>query len=336
MKLFIKEHIGLILLQCIQFLFILSILLLSGFRDYPILFYTLLIGFFLLLIYLIFHYYNRRHVYHKLSINPRDLQEMLEKTDPAPISEAFDQLMKTQYQLFMGYLKESEDDRTHHLKFIDRWVHQMKTPLSVIELYAQEMDEPESSSIREETDRLKNGLNTVLYMARMRTIQEDFQIKPVRLEAIVQEVNRANKRLFIRNEVYPHVDIRNNLTVETDEKWLYFIIDQLLHNAVKYTAAKSNRIHVNLYKRSGSAVLEVTDFGVGIPVHDQKRLFQAFYTGDNGRNFRESTGMGLYLTKEVADYLGHTIEVDSVVDAGTTFRICFSRTQTLHSNLTLL
>ena len=73
---------------------------------------------------------------------------------------------------------------------MDRWVHQMKTPLSVIELTAQTLDEPESLSIREEMDRMRNGLNTVLYMARLRTIEEDFQIKPVNLSKLVHEMIR--------------------------------------------------------------------------------------------------------------------------------------------------
>ncbi len=86
---------------------------------------------------------------------------------------------------------------------MDQWVHQMKTPLSVIELTAQNLDEPESSSIREETERMKTGLNTILYMARLRTIEQDFRIKPVALADIVHEVNRENKRFYIRSQVYP-------------------------------------------------------------------------------------------------------------------------------------
>lgn len=330
MKLFLKEHTLLIIIQVIQLSLISLILFLSGFRDYSNLMYAVLISFFLLFCYLAFHYYQRRHVYQKLSKRATDLEQLLEKTDDVPIGQAFDYIMKTQYQLLMEQLKTAEDDQTNHLKFIDRWVHQMKTPLSVIELTAQELDEPESSNIREETERIKNGLNTVLYMARMRTIQDDFQIKPVELEKIIHDVNQDNKRFYIRNDVYPHITIKaKNVKVETDEKWLFFILDQLLHNAVKYTAGRSKRIDLVVYKRAGAAVLEITDYGVGIPKHDKKRIFQAFYTGDNGRKFRESTGMGLYLAKEVTDYLGHRIEVESTVDVGTTFRICFTKTQTI-------
>lgn len=326
----IKEHAGFIFIQCLQVALFSLIIFLSGFRDYSILLYGVFISFFLLFSYLTFYYHRRRRMYKKLSACSTDLQQLLEQTDETPIGEALDHLTKSYYQVFMTQLKRAEDDQANHLIFIDRWVHQMKTPLSVIELTAKELDEPESSNIREETERLKNGLHTVLYMARMRTIQEDFQIKPVKLKNLIQEVNQENKRFYIRHEVYPHIMIKNeNIAVETDEKWLFFILDQLLHNAVKYTAGRSNRIDISVSKKAGAAVLGIADYGVGIPSHDIKRIFQAFFTGDNGRKFRESTGMGLYLTKEVTDYLGHRLEVESTVDLGTTFRIYFTKTQTL-------
>lgn len=325
MKLFLKEHTGFILLQCVQLIIFSLIIYLSGFDQLATLLYGLLISVFLLVCYLTYYYYTRRHLYKKLSERTTDLQQLLEKTDPTPLSEAFDDLMKNHYQLLMAQLKSIEADQANHLKFIDRWVHQMKTPLSVIDLIAKELDEPESSNIREENERLKNGLNTVLYMARMRTVQEDFQIKPVQLEKLIQTVNQENKRFFIRNNVYPHLTSNQDThTVETDEKWLFFILEQLLHNAVKYTAKRSTRVDIAIYQVAEKTILEVTDYGIGIPEHDIKRIFQAFYTGDRGREFRESTGMGLYLAKEVADYLGHELKVTSIIDEGTTFTITFT------------
>lgn len=330
MKLFFKEHRLLVVVQCLQFIFFSLILILSGFEDYKMLLYGVFISLFFLLCYLVYHYYSRRHVYKKISERPEHLDELLERTDDVPLGEALDELMKVQYQLYMDRLQTAEDLQAKHLKFIDRWVHQMKTPLSVIELTAQDLDEPESSNVREETERLKKGLHTVLNMARLRTIEKDFHIQPVELEALVHEVNQENKRFYIRNHVYPYLDVQVvGVTVETDEKWLFFILDQLLQNAVKYSTGFSQRINLNIYKVDGAAVLEVIDYGVGIPEHDLKRIFQAFYTGDNGRQFRESTGMGLYLTKEVADYLGHTLEVVSDVQQGTTFRIHFTKSQTV-------
>lgn len=330
MKLFLKENSGYIVIQCLQIILFSLIILLGGFDEYALLAYGIFISFSLFVCYLAFRYYRRRHVYKKLTNRPKQIRELIESTDPVPIGEALDQYNKYQYHLYVDHLKQAVDEQKNHLKFIDLWVHQMKTPLSVIELTAKELDEPDSSNIREETGALQNGLNTILYMARMRTIQEDFQIKPVLLESIIKEVNQANKRLYIRNRVYPYLVIKHdNLTVETDEKWLYFILEQLLHNAVKYTNGKNNRIDIVISKMNASAVIEITDHGVGIPLYDQKRIFHAFYTGDNGRRFRESTGMGLYLTKEVCNYLNHRIEVESIVDRGTTFRLYFTETQTI-------
>lgn len=221
----------------------------------------------------------------------------------------------------IAHLNKKQDE--HHA-FLDRWIHQMKTPVSVIELLAQDLDEPESSDLREETERLKTGLNTVLYMARFRSVQTDFHIKQINLVDIVNRVNNDNKRLFIRNKIYPEVKEQiKNVQIESDEKWLFFILSQIIQNAIKYSANEADTILIEIDNVSGKGVCQITDYGVGIPLEDKRRLFDMFFTGENGRKFRESTGVGLYLVKEVADYLGHEIEVDSTVGEGTTFRIVF-------------
>src|SRR5699024_3545534 len=275
-------------------------------------------------------YATRKTFYQHLQKPFETLEESLRKEGNAPIVEALEELLKTQYKLYVKKINEIDKNKEDHFTFIDRWVHQMKTPLSVIELTAQNLDEPESSNIRKETERMKTGLNTVLYMARLRTIEQDFRVKPVRLDSLIHEVSQENKRFFIRNDVYPKLEQeREGITVESDEKWLLFIFTQLIQNAVKYSTGKSKKIIISLYERNGEAICDVRDFGIGIPLEDRKRLFQAFFTGENGRKYRESTGMGLFLVKEVTDYLGHTVEVESVVGKGTTFRVIFSPEQNI-------
>jgi signal transduction histidine kinase len=329
-KLFLKDHQLLIVLQLLQFGLVFLILWLAGYRDVRILLYVIFLGIFLLSCFLVYRYVTRRPLYERLNRPMTTLDESLEKTGQEPMAEALDDLLKSQYRLYEHRIEETEAKKEEHLTFIDRWVHQMKTPLSVIELTAQTLDEPESSSLREETERIKTGLSTVLYMARLRTIEQDFRITPVLLEHLVQEVNNENKRFFIRNKVYPKLkQERPGITVESDEKWLLFIMTQLIQNAVKYSAGKSQHVEISLYEREGSAIFEVEDFGAGIPIEDQNRVFHAFYTGENGRNYRESTGMGLFLVKEVTDYLGHEIEMKSTVGKGTIFRIVFSPAQNI-------
>lgn len=330
MKLFIKDHQLLTALQVIQFSLVFLVLWLDGYRDIQTLFYAIFLGLFLFSCYLVYHYVTRKAYYKRLEQPMKSLDESLQETGQVPIAEALDQLLKSQYRLYEHRIGEAEAKKDEHMTFIDRWVHQMKTPLSVIDLTAQDLDEPDSSNIREETERIKTGLSTVLYMARLRTIEQDFRIKPVVLEDIVRDVNRENKRFFIRNEVYPQLEKqRPQITVESDEKWLLFMMTQLIQNAVKYSAGISRQMIISLYERKGSAIFEVTDFGVGIPEEDQNRIFHAFYTGENGRKYRESTGMGLFLVKEVADYLGHEIEMESIVGQKTTFRILFSPAQNI-------
>lgn len=330
MRLFMRERILLIIVQCLQFSSIILIFWLDGFRNLHLAIYVVFLSFFFLGIYLAYDYYRHRQFYKRLSEPLDTLDASLEEIEEAPLSMALNGLLKGQYNLFQQHIQEAERGQEEHLLFMDRWVHQMKTPLSVIELMAEDLDEPDSSNMREETERMKTGLNTVLYMARLRTIEQDFHIKPVVLAQIVHEVNQENRRFYIRNQVYPQLkQEKEGITVQTDEKWLFFIISQLINNAVKYSAGKSNKIMISLYEKEQSAILEVTDFGIGIPDTDIKRIFNAFYTGESGRKYRESTGMGLYLIKKVADYLEHQIEIDTAVNEGTSFRIIFTSSQNL-------
>lgn len=324
MKLFLREHVLLIFVQIVQFTTIIGIFWLAGFRQVEIALYSLFLGVFFLVCYLIYYYIRRRKVYKRLSVPVRTLDETMQELDDVAIAKALHQLLKTQYNLFQNQLMDMGKKQEEHMIFMDRWIHQMKTPLSVIELMAKDLEEPDSSSFREETDRLKTGLNMVLYMARLRTIKQDFHIKKVNLLKLIQEVNQDNKRLFIRNNIYPEVkEEQAGIIVESDEKWLFFMITQFIHNAVKYSVKQSNKIMITIWKRGDQSVLEIKDFGVGIPKEDMKRIFDPFYTGVNGRNFRESTGVGLFLVKEVAEYLGHRLEVESEVGQGATFRIIF-------------
>lgn len=330
MKLFLREHLLLIIFQLIQSVMIPVLFWLDGYRGIGVSIYAIFLSLVFLTAFLIYSYISRKNYYQRLQHPMETLDESLGTIGRAPVSEALDGLLHAQYRLYQEELQRAEDRRDEHLLFMDRWVHQMKTPLSVIELTAQTLDEPESSSIREETDRMRNGLNTVLYMARLRTIAEDFLIKPVILSKLVHEVNQDNKRYYIRNEIFPQLrEERPEIKVATDEKWLFFMLTQIIQNAVKYSTGKTKHLVISLYERSGDAVLEVKDFGIGIPDVDQKRVFSKFFTGENGRNFRESTGMGLYLVKEVAEKLEHQIELESKGGEGTTIRIIFSETQNL-------
>lgn len=330
MRLFWREHALLIFIQVMQFTMILAVYWLDGYRSTATAWYAILLGFFFLGYYLFYIYFTRRPFYERLSKPLASLDDSLQRTDASPVSEALDRLLRDQYKKYLDNIKSLENQQLQHLTYMEQWAHQMKTPLSVIELTAQNLDEPDSSNIREETERIKTGLHTILYMARLRSIEQDFHIKPVVLSQIVNDVNNEHKRFYIRNNVYPKLqESRPGIRAESDEKWLYFILTQLIQNAVKYSAGKSSQIIISVYEQDRKAVLEVKDFGVGIPEADKRRVFEPFFTGENGRAFRESTGMGLYLVKEAANQLGHEIEFESNVQQGSTFRVVFTPEQNL-------
>src|SRR5699024_6355271 len=137
-------------------------------------------------------------------------------------------------------------------------------------------------------------------MARLRSVQADFHIKRVNLRSLIQEVNNDNNRLFIRKKVYREIEEeKQNMMVETDEKWLFFIFSQIIQDAVKYTAQESDKVFIHLYRRPPHVVCAITDYGVGIRPEDRQRIFDLFFTGRNGREMRKETCGGMYLIKHV-------------------------------------
>src|SRR5699024_1176388 len=280
MKLFIREHLLLIIVQCIQTGAFMGILLLARFDDIAIIAYCIFISFFILLLYLIYMYWTRKNFYKKMSNSIATLDVSLEKLDMAPISKHLQKVLKTQYNAYESNRLALEKKQEQYFMFLDRWIHQMKTPASVLNLMAKDLDEPEASNFQEEIDRLQKGLNMVLYMSRVRMMENDFRIQRLDLLLIVQDVMKEHKRLFIRNKVYPKIHIPENTMIETDEKWFHFIWTQLIENAVKYSTGKSNQIHIFYTETNKRKVLSIADEGVGIPGEDIQRIFDPFYTGE--------------------------------------------------------
>ncbi|SPT76371.1 MULTISPECIES: sensor histidine kinase [Bacillus cereus group] len=323
MRLFLRENLPLIVMIILQLIAILMVYWLDGYRHILTALYSVFLGICFLIGYLMYRYYSHRRYYNILSHPSRTLQESIQKMDDTPISIAFRHVLEAKYNQYQSQLKVWEHKQKEHLIFMNQWVHQMKTPVSVVELITQEEHGETFESIAEEIDRMKYGLEMVLHMARLETFEQDFHVERLSLKTLAQEVIYENKRFFIRNYVYPKVKIEKDYIVETDIKWLRFIANQILSNAIKYSAGSKQNITMITFKRGESVVLEIEDHGVGIPKEDLPRVFQQFYTGENGRKFKESTGMGLYLVKNITERLNHEIEIESEVGRGTKIRIVF-------------
>jgi len=322
-KLFIRDHIPLICFTVIQLLAIFLVYWFDGHNHIATALYAMFLGVFFMVGYLVFRYFTHRTFYERLANPLHSLDDSVQKSDFAVLSTKLQELLELQYRHYQNQLQIQERKNNDHLTFMNQWIHQMKTPLSVIELITQDEVDPRFESINEETDRLKKGLEMALYVARLEAFTQDFYVEKVQLHKIVNDSVHEHKRFFIRNFVYPELKIDKDIIVESDAKWLQFLIGQILSNAIKYSSGSREKIKVNACKEDSNVILEITDYGVGIPKQDLPRVFKPFFTGENGRDFKESTGMGLYLVYEITKQLGHSVEIHSEVGKGTVVRIKF-------------
>ena len=195
------------------------------------------------------------------------------------------------------------------------WVHQIKAPIAVMKVMLQQEDTPENRELSAELFRVEQYVEMALCYVRLGEGASDLVIQEYDLDPVIRKAVRKYAGQFIRRKIrliYEGTDVR----VLTDEKWLSFIIEQLLSNAVKYTAEGSVTISVDEGKK-----LSVTDTGIGISPEDMPRIFEKGYTGYNGRLDKKSTGLGLYLCRKAADRLGHVLTAESEPGKGSRFTI---------------
>ncbi|MBZ9625839.1 sensor histidine kinase [Clostridium sp. FP2] len=221
-----------------------------------------------------------------------------------------------------GKLQEVKSALEEMDDYITKWVHEIKIPVCVCELLSDKIEEIDvSEQLILEFNRIKFLINQVLYTSRASSYSEDLQINEINIQRLVKEVVKRNATLFISKNI--SLELGNiNYTVISDEKWLSYIIDQLINNGCKYVP-KNGKINIYAKEEDKVIVLYVKDSGVGIKTKDINRIFDRGFTGENGRSLAKSTGMGLYLSKKMAHKLSHDIYVESKEGKGTKFSICF-------------
>lgn len=199
------------------------------------------------------------------------------------------------------------------------WAHQIKTPIAAMGLILQREDTPVNRELNEELKRISQYVEMVLVVLRLDADSTDYVLKEYDLDEMVRQAVRKNATQFI----YRKLTLRYeplNVKVLTDEKWLVFVIDQVLSNALKYT--KNGTIEIFLEEPE---ILCIRDTGIGIAPEDLPRVFEKGYTGYNGRSDKKASGIGLYLCRRICGKLGHVISAESEVGVGTTVRISLGR-----------
>ena len=232
---------------------------------------------------------------------------------PNPVGVTEVQYHKLLNELFREYklLASSADtSKTDMIDFYTLWVHQIKTPISAISLLLQTDDIPQNKAIAQELFKIEQYTQLVLGYLRIDNISSDLILKECNIDTIINKAVKKYAPVFINKKI--KIDISNcNKTVITDEKWLLFVIEQLLSNSLKYTNSgtiKIEMIHDNLI---------IKDTGIGIGENDLPRIFEKSFTGLNGRLNSSSTGLGLYLCKKTLIKLNHNISITSKLGVGT-------------------
>ncbi|WP_438651990.1 sensor histidine kinase [Romboutsia sp.] len=288
---------------------------------YILLFNTFIIGSFLG-----YKYYKEKRVYNLFENNLENLDYSFVDLGNGLVGQNISNLLKHQHNLYEFNSQTQDKIYKEHLEFINQWIHQMKTPVSIINLQLQDDEGEEiAENIQSEVEKINKGLNMAMYFARLGEFQKDFVIDKINLYQVVMECVNEEKRLFIKNRIMPKVEIDYNIYVYTDSKWLKFIINQLITNGIKYSKNYGKYLTIKSVDESNYVTLSVIDEGIGIVKKDIKRVFEPFFTGENGRIFGESTGMGLYIAKKVCDNLCHNIEIKSEKEKGTEVTIKFTK-----------
>jgi len=323
-KLFLRDYASFIVFQLLLVGFIMVLYGLDGFRNVDTAIYSFCISLVLLASFLLARYLMRQRYLLKISQLPKTMEDVLQKNAKTPEAIQTEKYMHELYRLYQHELHSLYASQKRHDQFMNQWVHQMKTPISVIELLLQDDRPLDKRNVQEEIDRLRRGLDMVLVNARLENFEEDMQVEQVALITIVTATVNENKRLFITKRVFPEIHIEDDIIVASDSKWLRFIIGQFVTNAVKYTFEANKKIIISAVKRDDYVQLAICDEGIGIPASDLSRVTKAFFTGENGRKTGESTGMGLYLAKEICEKLGHELNITSEVGKGTIVTVTFT------------
>lgn len=246
------------------------------------------------------------------------LRDLPESEDPK--EEAYQDLIESLLKEKNRKEAEAAEKLRDMEEYYTLWVHQIKTPIAAMSLLLQEEDTPENGELSMELFRIEQYVEMVLQYLRLDSPDHDLAFRSVDVDDCVRQAVRKYARSFIRKKIALDFQETGIETV-SDEKWLVFVLEQLLSNALKYTKKGTIRIY------GGNGFLYIEDTGIGIAPEDLPRIFEKGYTGYNGRGDQKASGLGLYLCRTICRKLGHSITAESAPDEGTAIRIGLSQRQ---------
>ena len=323
LKLFIMDNGFLCLVVLLTQIFFFGILFFIKGIWFEEIFYFGFLVFFMLALFILIRFYKTGRVYEKFSLKSKLLNDYLIEYPRSAFEEEYNLMIEEMIKNNGSREIEQKQDKKLQKVMIYRYVHQMKTPLSVLKLICENHSEEEDyKKIGRNVNTIEYNLNQILNIYRLDEFKNDFVSEKVLLKNICKECINGLKDYFISSQIYPKLDINEDIYVYSDSKWLKLIIHQILTNAIKYSNS-TQTVSVTAKKEDDKVYLSITDTGVGIEKADLRSIFELFYIGKNGRNNADSSGIGLYIVKRVSEYLGHKVEVESEIGKGTKMTIIF-------------
>lgn len=238
------------------------------------------------------------------------------------LEQYYQEIIKNLYERNKRMESISDNNNSEMIEYYTMWVHQIKTPIAALHMILQSMElGKEKRAISQELFKIEQYVEMALHFVRMGTMSSDLRLESYSIKSIVNDVIKKYSTIFINKKIKLNLeDI--DIEVITDEKWISFVLEQIISNALKYT--KKGTISIYMDNKS-KETLVIEDTGIGIAKEDIPRVFERGFTGYNGRMDKKSTGIGLYLCKKILDNLSHKINIDSEIGKGTTVAIDFSR-----------
>lgn len=316
---YIRDKIEIIGVFIISMFFLLEFLYLVG-NERAILLMIGMTGTIIFTLSLVVHWYRRNTYIKEIQRRMEELKEPWLIGEILPFSERLEDKLNQEWLQNVGkkaleYIHKVEDEQSEYEEYIEEWIHEVKTPLTTISLLIENgkiEDVLFKKTLKLELKKIEHDVEKALYYARCNEVYKDYLRKRINLYSTLVKIIQQNRLLLMSHSMMITVDCDKEMEVVTDEKWLTFLVTQIFLNCVKYR--KNTGGNIELYaqeEKGGTVVLSIQDNGIGIKQEEIKRVFEKGFTGTNGRNGEDSTGMGLYIVKKICDKMGILVWVES-------------------------
>ena len=223
---------------------------------------------------------------------------------------AYYKILKRANKSMLENVTDIKEKQKDYKEYIESWVHEIKIPITSAKLLCENNKTVITNKIDEDIGEVNNYVEQALFYARMDQVSNDFMIREISLNEVIKNVLARNKKIMIQNNM--KVELKDvNIKCYTDEKWLEFILNQIITNSIKYRNDNNAVVKITGIQNKENIILKIKDNGIGIKKSEIDRIFDKGFTGTNGRNQTKSTGIGLYLCKRLCEGIGMEIDANS-------------------------